>query len=79
MGWSTKEDVQVLDWLCNSPDLSPFENLWTIVKNIPGGKPNNSEDLKAATNKSVWDIITLIPTCAKLNEYLLTITGTCYQ
>ena len=29
--WKSK--VEVLDWLENSPDLNPIENLWSYIKN----------------------------------------------
>ena len=27
-----EKDVTILDWLGNSPDLNPIENLWAIIK-----------------------------------------------
>jgi transposase len=27
------EDMEVMDWLGNSPDLNPIENVWNIMKN----------------------------------------------
>ena len=27
-----QENVQVLDWPGNSPDLNPIENLWKLIK-----------------------------------------------
>ena len=27
-----KKNIKTLDWLCNSPDLNPVENLWAMLK-----------------------------------------------
>jgi len=39
--------VQILQWPPNSPDLSPIENLWALMKNdIEAKKPNNTQELE---------------------------------
>ncbi len=52
--WFNDYGVTVLDWLANSPDLNPIENLWGIVKRkMRDTRPNNADDLKAAI-KETW-------------------------
>ncbi len=56
--WFNDHGVTVLDWLANSPDLNPMENLWGIVKRKMGDtRPNNADDSKAAI-KATWASIT---------------------
>ncbi len=56
--WFNDNDVTVLDWPANSPDLNPIENLWSIVKRkMRDTRPNNADDLKAAM-KATWAYIT---------------------
>ena len=39
--------MQILQWPPNSPDLSPIENLWALMKNdIEAKKPNNTQELE---------------------------------
>ena len=37
--WFTEQDVQVLDWVGQSPDMNPIENLWhalnRVIRNMP--------------------------------------------
>ncbi len=52
--WFDYHGVTVLDWPANSPDLSPIENLWGIVKRkMRDTRPNNADELKA-TVKETW-------------------------
>ncbi len=56
--WFNDNDVTVLDWPANSPDLNPRENLWSIVKRkMRDTRPNNADGLKAAM-KATWASIT---------------------
>ncbi len=56
--WFNDHGVTVIDWLANSPDLNPKENLWGIVKRkMRDTRPNNADDLKAAI-KATWSSIT---------------------
>ncbi len=52
--WLNDQDVGVLDWPANSPDLNPIENLWSIVKRkMRNKRPENADELKA-TVKETW-------------------------
>ncbi len=56
--WFNDHGVTVLDWLANSPDLNPIDNLWGIVKRkMRETRPNHADDLKAAI-KATWASIT---------------------
>lgn len=47
--WFEDNNIQVLDWPAQSPDLNPIENLWAIVdKKIRGTKYSNKTALYAA-------------------------------
>jgi len=42
-----KNVPEVMDWLSNSPDLNPIENLWAIVKrNVELRRPKNLSELE---------------------------------
>ncbi len=42
--WFADHDITVLDWLTNSPDLNPIENLWGIVKRkMRNKRPKNMQ------------------------------------
>lgn len=44
--WFSKENIKVLDWPAQRPDLNPIENLWNDVKNKIAQKNfKNAEEL----------------------------------
>ena len=48
------QKINILDWPGNSPDLNPFQNLWTILKNkVSERQPNNAKMLEEGI-KEVW-------------------------
>jgi hypothetical protein len=45
--WLSANSVRVLQWPPNSPDLSPIENVWQIIKDhVEKKSPTNIEDLR---------------------------------
>ena len=57
--------VKTIDWPCISPDLNPFEHLWSILKwKMEETTPSNKEQLKQI-NFDEWKKITL-DVCSEL-------------
>jgi transposase len=65
--WFRENNVDVMEWPAQSPDLNPIENLWGIVKKTIGTKKyKNKNDLWDAI-RSAWEEIP-VQTCRKLVE-----------
>ena len=48
--WFVDKDIRVLNWVPQSPDMNPIENIWNILKRkIAGQTPKNKDEL--------WEII----------------------
>ena len=53
--WLKNEKINVLNWVPQSPDLNPIENLWCSLKQkIAARKPSNLLELKRHT-KEEWE------------------------
>ncbi len=51
--WLNDQQVGVLDWPANSPDLNPIENIWDIIKRkMRNKRPKNADKLKKV--KETW-------------------------
>jgi transposase len=46
MRWFEENNVQLLDWPSNSPDLNPIENLWAYLKTKLKGYPTKPKSIK---------------------------------
>jgi len=45
--WLRSKQVDVLNWACNSPDLHPIKNLWTMIKQkVSWLNPSSLDDQK---------------------------------
>ena len=58
--WKKAQRIAKLQWLLNSPNLNPLENLWKIMKDLlyHHKKPNNKQEMMD-TIKAVWDEVFL--------------------
>ncbi len=53
--WFTDEEVSIMPWPAQSPDLNPIENLWSILdQRLRGRKCNNRTQLIEALKKG-WE------------------------
>jgi transposase len=54
--WKEAHHMKCLNWLPNSPDLNPIENLWRIIKDHVQNqtRPRNREEMAAAIEKA-WE------------------------
>ena len=58
MNWLDDHDVDVLEWVGQSCDANPIENLWTFLKRIIAsmGPSKNLEELQIKINKA-WKVL----------------------
>lgn len=56
--WFRENDIRVLEWPAQSPDLSPIEHLWSILKVKVSKFKCNSKDTLKTKVKEVWNSIT---------------------
>ena len=52
--WITEKKIRVSNWLAQSPDLNPIENLWYEVKKVKQMNVKNKEELWRAVQKA-WN------------------------
>ena len=77
--WVAKNCPETLDWPGNSPDFSPIENLWGILKTkVRKHKLTTKESLISAIKK-VWYEEISIDLCQKLAESLPKRISSCIQ
>lgn len=58
MNWLHSNEIKVLSWPGNSPDMNPIENLWVKLKRIVSTfKPSNKTELIEAIIKSWFRVI----------------------
>lgn len=59
MAWFERNNIEVLPWTANSPDLSPIENIWgEMKKHLRKRQPKTKEELMAELSK-IWATMSL--------------------
>jgi transposase len=54
MEWLKNNNIAVLDWPGNSPDLNPIENMWNYMKNKLQGRDTGSIPKLQAEIQKIW-------------------------
>ncbi|RDD37107.1 Transposable element Tcb1 transposase [Trichoplax sp. H2] len=53
--WLSKNQIKVLPWPGNSPDLNPIENLWKLIKDRVAAKKSQSLASLTINIQAVWN------------------------
>ena len=85
MSYLSEQDLEIMDWPSQSPDLNPIENLWkTLGVKVMERNPSNTEDLWVNLQEewskiSIEDCQELIRSCSRrcARAHLLNIDCTC--
>ena len=60
------ENIQILDWSGNNPDMNPIENAWFILKRRVGQLLPKGQDDLVRKISSAWEIVVTREYCVKL-------------
>jgi transposase len=64
-----ENNVQLLHWPPYSPDLSPIENLWGILKRRVHRQPLKTKEEVRAAVEDAWQHPSVLSVCQKLADY----------